>query len=292
MKNFIPLIILGLFLFSCEKEELRPNSLSSNERLMVDTTGITLFIFNGESNSVGYVDILQSPISHISPQEDIYKDIIYVTENQLQPIPELQIWNNNTNTFEDLHIGVNNILGDIVLGNSPYYYGWELELSNMVKRDHLDSVYLVKTGQCGSKISDWDSSGTLYHIMKSRIDSSLNYLRTFNRPINIVVFYSQGINDIICGTDSLIWKNLSVNHLSNIRNITDPNTKIVICKHMVNYENYNPLIESICNEDTSNLTTFINVDNCDVLDNSVMHFNRQGITVTCRRMYNKIRYSL
>lgn len=161
----------------------------------------SLFIFTGESNAGGY-----APNS-------------YATAQELTATSAVNILNNNTYKFEPLHIGFNNNIGHLGLDNTTH--GFELELSNLTKAGKfVDSViYLVKTGQGGSTIDQWDSTNAsgYWQLLTRRIDSALAILKRNYIIPNIYIIYSQGFNDIpISHSDVLIWKAKTKLHLQKI----------------------------------------------------------------------------
>src|ERR1044072_1981924 len=106
-------------------------------------TDTLLFIFNGESNSGG-LGANSGATSH-----------------ELSVRSSIQILNNYTLLFEDLHIGVNNILqhaGFNDSGPNNQNHGWELGLANKVEANAFPQTqaHLVKTGQGGSLINEWN----------------------------------------------------------------------------------------------------------------------------------------
>lgn len=100
---------------------------------------VPLIIIVGESNSGGYA--LNSELS----------------SSELLARPAVQILNNNTLVFEDLQIGVNNLIGHSGLSNGPTH-GMESGLANSIESGlnwGVDQIHLVKTGQGGSQVSQW-----------------------------------------------------------------------------------------------------------------------------------------
>ena len=156
------------------------------------------FVFTGESNAGGIV-----PNSDAAPEE-------------LLPIPQVQILNNNTFKFENLDIGTNN--------NIDHYnllccdtHGFELQLANSVKAHvfaNNPQVYLVKTGQGLSTLSDWDVGGTFWTKFLQRIAAAKTQLPASTKW---VVWYSLGLNDYIFGTPTSTFKTLTIAHLNKIK---------------------------------------------------------------------------
>lgn len=182
-----------------------------------------LFVEIGESNSGG---------------EALNSD---ATTTELSSRPYIQILNNNTNIFENLHIGVNNNIGHVGLDSTTH--SWELELCNQVAASVITNytqVYLVQAGQGGSTIAQWlptDPSG-YYNTMLARVNTAKSFL---TNPI-IIVFYSQGINDIIAGTPAATWKTATENLYSNFRTAFGQTCPIIFPLFMTGRTDYNSTI--------------------------------------------------
>lgn len=110
---------------------------------------------------------------------------------------ELQIWNVNTNVFQNLDIGTNNNLDHAGLNSTTH--GWELGLANRIKQGQLGSNdwYYVQTGQGGSKISDWVEGGAYWTKFISRTTAAK---AAMPNEYNIAVWMTLGINDALAGT--------------------------------------------------------------------------------------------
>jgi len=168
-----------------------------------------LVIFNGESNSGG------------------------TAQNNLLTAPELavrsnvQILNNATlSTFDSLEIGVNNLVGHTGI-TSAGRHGWENGLANAVFSGALESpAYLVKTGQGGSVISQWDVGGAYFNTFTNRVNAAKGLLA--GQPHKTVIWYTQGINDAIAGTNIATWKTATIQHIANLRSIAGVNTPVLI----------------------------------------------------------------
>lgn len=177
------------------------------------TTTPLLIIYAGESNSGGLAD------------------------NSFASSPELasrtlKIFNNTTlASFDNLNIGAhNNLVGHLgliyAMNNA---HGMELQLANRVDAgDFTDkTVYLVKTGQGGTTIAMWADEAT-YSAESSTIEpfdtcisritaaKALILSETGQEP-ELVIFWSQGINDRGIGTEVTTWKNATKAVLNAIR---------------------------------------------------------------------------
>jgi hypothetical protein len=172
--------------------------------------GPLAFVFAGESNSGG-----------VAPNRD-------ATEAELAPRPAVQIMNlySGSFAFEPLDIGFNNIIDHAGISTSATYvpnpphgilvHGMELGLANAAEAGRFaqSRVYLIKTGQGGSKIAEWDAGGVYWSKFLQRTNAARAVLPANTRW---VVWYSQGINDAIAQTPIAAWKAATVAHLAKIK---------------------------------------------------------------------------
>lgn len=172
------------------------------------STAPVLFIISGESNASGYAD------------------------NGFASGPELavrnlKILNNESYIFEGLDIGANNILnaaGGISNCPSCTTHGMELQLANSYDSNYYapHPCYLLKGGQGGSYISEWDNGDAFYDSLVNRIDRAVSLIRTERGVDPIIIWiYSQGINDMLLGTSSATWKTKTKTLFTNIRSEID-----------------------------------------------------------------------
>jgi hypothetical protein len=93
----------------------------------------------------------------------------------------------------------------------------ELGLANAVEAGAFGrrcSVYLVKTGQGGSRIEDWNAAGPYWAKFLERTDAAKGLVPANTRWI---VWYSQGLNDAVYGVPRPNWKAATVEHIAKIR---------------------------------------------------------------------------
>ncbi len=152
-----------------------------------------LFIFAGESNAAGAVPHSQTTASDSVPNE------------------RLRILNNATLQIESLTIGTNNSIGCNNIG----LFGWELELSNIVKANGLkfDTSYIVKVAYSGAGIAYLQS---VIDTAYKRIDTALAQIRKSGKTPLLYILYSQGLNEG-GAPDTSLWRNSTLNYLSNLR---------------------------------------------------------------------------
>ena len=188
---------------------------------------VALFVINGESNSGGYALNSQAPSNEIGVRN------------------EVKILNNSSFVFEDLNIGVNNLIDHAGLSNGSTH-GFELPLANAVRDKSIDfsEVYLVKTGQGGSRIGEWGVSGTYYQKFVQRVDSAKTILKRQGKTPIIFVIYSQGINDALASYSATVWRDSTISHFKRIRQKLGF-VPILMTKFMSNYSTYNSQLDLI-----------------------------------------------
>lgn len=223
------ILIISLFFTSCIKAQ------SGRLGIIKVPPPHSIIIFSGESNSGGIVPNTSA------------------TTLELADRPSVKILNNNSLLLENLHIGVNNLIGHSNLSCCTTH-GWELGLANSVDSGTLTNpVYLVKTGQGGSSIRNWsgpDTSLRFYDSLTNRVDSAKKILTTINNGVvpSMYLFYSQGINDALyVPNDSANWKTRTKLHFSNLRNRYG-HLPIFITYLPTVYSFYNARITEICSE--------------------------------------------
>lgn len=222
-----------------------------------------LFIFTGESNSGGYALNTSASAPELAARSSV------------------QILNNTSLLFENLDIGTNNLLDHNGLDPS-LTHGWELELSNLVEANtfSVSQVHLVKTGQGASRISEWADPSTYWTKFKDRVDAALVIDPTFVP----VIFYSQGINDAINGTNITTWKNNTIAHFAKIRTRYGANIPIIWPKLMSAYATYNTAIDEVVA-----VTSFCwSVETTDLSLRDANHWDYAGMKTMTQRMITKL----
>jgi len=221
-----------------------------------------LIVINGESNSGGYALNSEAPPAELGVRKSV------------------KILNNTTlATFDDLGIGVNNLVGHERLPNGVTH-GFELELANRADVNPLYAkpVYLVKTGQGGSVISQWDPKGNYYTTFLNRINAAKKLLN--GEKYRTVILFSLGINDMGAGTDVHVWKAAVKAHFQNMRNELGPDTPIIMTRFMPQYARYDGAIEELCKE----LPNTYSVNTSDAPLRDPYHWNYVGMKQVAGRM--------
>lgn len=234
---------------------------------------IPLIIISGESNSGG-----RALNSSASPSE-------------LAPRSSVQIFNNITFGFQNLDIGTNNLLGHSGLATDTEH-SWELEMANRVEAGSFGNnpMYLVKTGQGGTKIENWAVGNTAYNgvdcwqVFQSRVDSAISQLHGMSGlDVQPYLFYTQGINDAIAGTNLTTWKAATIAHFAKIR-AKYGDMPIVMTKLMTTYNSFNPIIDQI----TAEVTECYSVVTADATLRDVNHWDYAGQKLVAGRMMDTI----
>lgn len=173
---------------------------------------VPVFLFMGESNSGGYA--LNSS----------------ATVNELAPRKEIVIWNNVTRAFQNLDIGTNNLLAHTGL-EAAYglTHGFELELANQIRDSFgLTYAYLLKAGQGGSVISQWDDGDPYQVTLENRIDSVTTALAARGQKPKWIIWVSLGINDAIASTSASTWETAVLSWFTRVRTLCGGGTSIPI----------------------------------------------------------------
>ena len=220
-----------------------------------------LIIFSGESNSGGFALNSQASLAELAPR------------------PETLILNNTTLAgFEPLDVGTNNLVGHSGLSNGSTH-GWEIGLANAVAGGQLrpSPLYLVKTGQGGSTIANWNSGGTFYNTFLARINAAKTLLGS--QQYNAALWYTQGINDAIAGTSVSVWKAATIAHLEKIR-VELPGVPICFSDVTPSYPNYSTAIMEICEEVED--CFFVSAEGASLRD--INHWDYAGMKLISSRM--------
>lgn len=226
---------------------------------------VSLVIFTGESNSGGYAQNASATVDELASR------------------PNVQIFDNtNLDSFDALDIGTNNLLGHSGLSNGNEH-GFELGLANSVDAGRWDvtPVYLVKTGQGGSTISQWGQLGTYFQTFITRVTTAIEMLENDGYVVQPYVWYSHGINDAIAGTPVATWKAAAIDWFSRIRDVLGP-VPIIMTKLMSPlYDTYNTAIYEIC-ADPNNFAYWVETSDAPLRDTN--HWNYAGMKIISSRM--------
>jgi len=253
MNHFLCLLLIELITLTLASGTLSP----TDPRLLI--------IIAGESNSGGYA--LNSD----------------ATSTELAPRNAVKILNNATLTFQTLQIGRNNLVGHYGLDPTTTH-GVELELANQAEKLPADClpIFLVKTGQGGSKICQWASGGAYFDTFRERVTAAKKLL--IGQQVRPVVLISLGINDAIACTPIEQWK-LEMNDLVwRLRKEVGGEPPIIMTQFMPRYAQLNSAINQICAE----VPSVYSVDTRDVSLRDANHWDYAGMKLVARRILDVI----
>jgi len=169
---------------------------------------VPLILLTGESNSVGVANNTDPLPSEVDIR------------------PAVQILNASNLQFEDLNIGTNNSHGWYNTATSTWSnmndrHGMELALANSVEEGLWmdDTVYLVKSGQGGSTISQWGTGGLFWPKFVERYTAAITALNALDKLPLPIIWYSQGVNDMGASTAPATWKAATIAHFAKIRKL-------------------------------------------------------------------------
>ena len=234
---------------------LQQRSLSTNKKL---------FVFFGESNSGG-----------LAPNSS-------ATSQELAP-RNLQILNNNSFQFEPLDIGTNNLIGHSQLEYAMYNsHGMELQLANKYDEGYFgsDEVFLVKAGQGGSFIADWEAGDTNYTTFLSRVNQAISLLNIASEDVYFML--SIGINNRGVNTPTATYKAGLKDLVQRVKvdlNLTTYNLSIMKLDFVTNLNmtDYNQAITEVSSEE--NVQTFSTLGLTKIPDG--YHLDYAGMKDAC-----------
>lgn len=223
-----------------------------------------MIIFTGESNSGGYAENGDASGPELASRE------------------EVQILNNTTFEFENLDIGTNNLIDHFGLPANETH-GWELGLGNAVEDgdfDPLTKVYLVKTGQGGSRIGDWEVGGTYWDKMEERYNAAVALMDEQGLDYPKVIWYSQGINDQNASMSAADWKAATITHLENLRDLMGADTPILMTElPNPSFSGYNAKIDEIVSE----VANTYKIDTTGASMRDSFHWDYEGMKLIASR---------
>lgn len=231
-----------------------------------------MIVFNGESNSGGYADNAE------------------LTAGELAVRAGVKILNNTTLTsFDDLDVGTNNLVGHALM-TANITHGFEVSLANAITAGRFGTppVYLVKTGQGGSMISEWEATDAYTTTMLDRIAAAKGLLAIAGVSVTPYVLISLGLNDAINGTASGTFQSGLLDHISRIRAELGPSTKIILTKFMspmgTTAQTFNGVFDTIDAADAN----LVVVDTTGATLRDSYHWNAQGFRVIGERVWDAL----
>jgi len=169
----------------------------------------------------------------------------------------LRILNNTSLLFEPMQIGVNNLILHQGLTTNGSH-GIENGLANSCDSSRLGvtPIYFLKAGSGGARIAWWNDSTIIYQSvnaweqLKTRADSAIKLMTAINNGIAppLYLFWTQGINNNIDGTNATSWKDSTKSFFAKFRLRYGANVPIFMTYLPPNYSSYNSSITDISNE--------------------------------------------
>jgi hypothetical protein len=221
-----------------------------------------LFVISGESNSGGYALNTEAPGHELGIRSSV------------------KILNNtHLSSFDDLDIGKNNLVGHTGLPNGVTH-GFELELANRAVASPVynEPCFLVKTGQGGSRIAEWNTQGMFFKTFVKRSCAAKKLLEGLS--YRTAVLFSLGINDALAGTDGGVWKSAVISHLADIREVLGRDTPVIMTKFMPYYPEYNRMIGEIAEEVGNTYSVY--TEDASLRDEH--HWDHAGMKLVAGRM--------
>jgi Carbohydrate esterase, sialic acid-specific acetylesterase len=236
--------------------------------------GPLAFVFAGESNSGGIALNRDALPAELSARSTVQIMNLY----------------SGTFAFEDLKVGYNNLVDHFGLSTNPLYvptppngivaHGMELGLANAVEGaafPGVSSVYLVKTGQGGSRIAEWAVGSVYWTKFLERTNAAKAILPASTRW---VVWYSQGINDAIAGVPIATWKMATIAHLGKLK-AQLPGCKIILTEFQSMPANAGyPLVNQAIQEIVAGDPTLASVSSVGAATDGGNHWSYAGFRDT------------
>jgi hypothetical protein len=250
-----------ILLMGCEKMSVK--QFNTQNRRSLASSEAFLFVFNGESNSGGFA---------------VNADL---SGGELPARTAIKIRNNTSGDFENIDIGTNNLIGHTGLTDNGTH-GWEAGLANEVEAGVVSApVYLVKTGQGGSIITEWNVGGSYWNTMTARIDDAISDLTGLGKTPVIVVWWTLGINDRIAGTNEATWRTNVETFIAAFREEYGSNVKFHVPLFMDNDNaNFNDTLLAIDAADSNFFT--VSSDSAGLRDDN--HWNAAGMKILANRL--------
>jgi len=244
-----------------ETGRLSPDTLASK---YTSRRFVPLHIWGTESNSGG-----QALNTQLSAAEKL-------------PRPAVQIFNSTTMKFETLQIGVNNNIGHAGLV-SALQHGWEAGLADSAEGGEWeDQVYLVKFGQGGSKLSEWETVGTYFQAFMARTTAAIAEIRAKGYEPQIYVWLSSGINDHLASVAVATFGGQLMSLITRIRGHLGM-VPVAVTRLPVPYHAYNAAIDQV--PDFLPLVWPIYTQTADKDD--VSHWGSNGMKVLARSFIDR-----
>jgi hypothetical protein len=239
------------------------------------------FVFAGESNSGGFGLNTEATAAELAPRSCV--QIMNLTSGKFE--------------FENLQIGVNNLQKHGALdGLEKICHGFELELANAVEKGTFaghKQVYLIKTGQGGSRVKDWNPEHPNWkNSFLQRVQAGKRQL-----PGNVqwVVWLSLGINDGRSNTPD--FKTLMSEYLDRVHAELPGAVIVMTGFESMGYPTINQILHQLAAEktgvatvDTTGAALAKRRDRPDLVDPN--HWGYAGLKVVTTRLIESTQQAL
>lgn len=200
----------------------------------------------------------------------------------------VQILNNNTLVIEDLDIGTNNNLGhtDFTPVQEASFHGWELGMSNAIRNNcyPYEQIYILKAGQGGSTISEWNTGGTYYNTFVTRYNAFKTQIDALEQEYYPVFALALGVNDEIAGTDRATFKANVQAFVNNLRTTVGYDAQFLVAELPPVYASYDSLLTEIAEADRG----FTKIETTDLSLKNISHWDYEGNQDLADRMLDRL----
>lgn len=231
-----------------------------------------LFIIIGESNSGGTGSFV-----HTKPGD-------------LDPFDRAYILNNNTLIMEPLDLGTNNLIGHFGLADNSAH-AFELEIARRAEYGYLRNIaYIMKSGQGGSVIAEWDTTGSYYQTFLTRYQAASDAMDSIGQAFYPVFMVTIGVNNALASLDSATYRADFQAWIENMRDdIGAPTAPVVIPE--ITGGGADPdfaVVNSIYNDLEGVLTNFTVIDVSQAYTGGSYHWPYQGLKVIATGMLRSL----
>ncbi len=225
-----------------------------------------LIVSAGESNEAGYGVNTDLSSSETGPRKTRIYDL-----TQMAP----------------LRIGSNNF------GNTSTQHGFELQLANAKDSGYfgVKNLYLCKTGQGGTRVSQWAVGTDLYNRLIERLNNSIALIEQERNvspgdSLRLWCLWSLGINDMFAGLSSSDFKTAFDLILDELHSLY-PTMKFVLTKfNQPAYTGYNTTYDAIASARSTYCYTIYSASAQYEADNT--HWGTEGWKTMGRLLTNVI----
>jgi hypothetical protein len=176
----------------------------------------------------------------------------YLSTAEKSPRPLVQHWHNTTGSFQDLHIGTNNLIDHFGLTDNAHF-GIEAAIADRMEAGTFvtGTVYHLKRGQGGSKSYEWTDGSTYDNKLAASMNGAISAIQAASgQAPQIHVFYTWGINDYLVGTSAATFKAALLSRIDTYRTRWGSSVKFYVTELPAAYDSYNAIYTEIAAERT------------------------------------------